>query len=137
MNDGSPRCSHGALAAFVPRPDLGEGWVQPIAGGCKLCQANPQSVRLPFKLGEPQVAPGAPLAAPAPAELDLAKLATAVAKTSDTIFANTVRNPNNWLRLGLPLEEPARSDKIDEFSKKLGGAPAEIGADFALWKTGT
>lgn len=57
MNDGSPRCSHGALAVLIARPDLGEGWVQPIAEDCGFCQRDPSSAKIPYKPGPAPEAP--------------------------------------------------------------------------------
>jgi hypothetical protein len=55
MNDGAVRCPHGNKASLVPRPDLGEGWVQKVADGCGLCEADPDFARqIPYKPGEPQ-----------------------------------------------------------------------------------
>lgn len=52
MNDGMPKCSHGHVAREIQRPDLGPGWVQPIADGCTLCALDPSSARLPYKVGD-------------------------------------------------------------------------------------
>jgi hypothetical protein len=51
VNDGSPRCGHGSKAVVRKRPDLGPGWVQEIAEDCRLCQADPGSVRIPYQPG--------------------------------------------------------------------------------------
>jgi hypothetical protein len=52
MNDGQTRCGHGNIAKLIPRPDIGDGWVQAVAESCRLCEANPGSAPLAFQPGD-------------------------------------------------------------------------------------
>ena len=53
----SKTCPHGNVSQLRSRDDLGEGWVEPFAEECRLCEGK--AADIPFKPGPPQRAPGA------------------------------------------------------------------------------
>lgn len=114
MNDGMNRCAHGHSTREVPRLDLGPGWVQPIAEGCFLCLEFPDRQRLPYLTG-------------------LAELAFKIAAAQEIVRANTVPDPDNWIRVSLSPADPERSARLAQMTAALGAPPAEVHDDCAVW----